>query len=123
DGGELGDGRGAAAGDDEMGDRHAPRQVAEEGGDLGLDAEILVGLGHALLVFLAGLLDENEATSQGGIERRDRRANDVGHDPRAPWPPPKTRICSFPASGGNGILAASSTAGRTGLPVWTSLRR
>ncbi len=41
---------------------------------------------------------------------------------RAPWLPPKTRSLSLPpcSAAGNGVRAATSTAGRTGLPVWTT---
>ena len=107
--------------DHQMARRHALRQIGEEGGDLGADAELGIGAAHALLIFAARLLDDGE-TRPHRSGRSAIAAGTISAMTRAPWRAAEHQQAQRPvAARDKAGRAAAITAGRTGLPVSVAL--
>ena len=112
--GQLGDGRRAGTGDDQVGGRQPVRHVAEKGGDFGIQAKVAVGLPQGVDLFGAALLDDAKA----GPDRAGRVAMAAGTssaNTAAPSDPPTIVNASGPSvAAGRGLMAKK--ADRTGMP-------
>ena len=77
-----------------------------------------VSVAHARFILAARLLDEDEPLPARRGQRLDRRRHDIGHDARAlrAAGDEKAKLAVV-ESPDRASRAASSTAGRTGLPV------
>ena len=90
-GGQLGDRRGAGAGDDQMRLGELVRHVLDIGHQLGRDAELGVARADPLDVVGAALLDDLQAAAKRRLEQRQPFGNHLAEHV-APWLPPVIRI-------------------------------
>ena len=89
DGGQLGHGRGAGAGDDELRRGDPLGQIAEEGREMRGDLGVGISLAKRRQILLAGLLhDVSRPRISSG--RRSSAGGNASEKKRAPWLPPNT---------------------------------
>ena len=94
--GQLGDGRGAGAGDDQMRPGEPVGHVGDIGGELGRNAELGIALAHRLDILGAALLGDLQPAAEMLGSSRPRPSGTTSPRIDAPWLPPVTRIRKAP---------------------------
>ena len=120
--GQLGDGRGAGAGDDEMRPGEPLGQVGQIGGEIGRDAERGIARAHLLDILGPALLGDLQPAAEMLGQQRQPLGHDLGEDrgALAAAGDEQRGRCRPRSSGGKGWSRSASTSSRTGLPTrWT----